>query len=85
MNETNLLAWQGVFVFVALLVVASVLTATFLHHHRQVVKARAGAADADAYRQLVATTTTEVARLADEIEELKRSVAEMARLLREVG
>lgn len=78
-------AWQGVLVFVAVAIISTVVFAIYLRHRRALVVARLASDRDGAYRELAATTTAEVARLASEIAALRTSVAEVQRVLREVG
>jgi uncharacterized protein YlxW (UPF0749 family) len=83
-TSSDLLPWQGVFIFLAVLMVTTVLAVLFLRHHREVVLAQAAIAREDAYQRLATQTTTEVARLASEVTDLRRSMAEVERLMRAV-
>jgi hypothetical protein len=84
MSAADLLPWQGVIMFVVTLLVVAALLPVFLRRYGQVAAARSAVVTEEAYRDLVATTAKELARLADELGALKRSVAEVERLLREV-
>lgn len=84
MNAENLIAWQGVFIGIVILVVGTVLTLVLMRHLRSIVEARAAIAREGAYHDLALSTTAEVARLADEVAELRRSVSGLEQLLREV-
>jgi hypothetical protein len=81
----NLLAWQGVFMFLAVAIASTILLMVFMRYRHQLAVARAATAPNEAYRELAATATAEVARMADEIAALKSAVSEVQRLLREVG
>jgi HAMP domain-containing protein len=85
MMDGGLLAWQGVFIFVAVATLAPILTMVFLRHQRHMVTARAATAQDAAYRELAAATTAEITRMANEIAALNQAVGEVQRLLREVG
>ena len=60
---SDLLAWQGVVIFVLVLIASAVLLVVYLRHHRAVLQARAENARDDAYRRLAEQTTTEVAHV----------------------
>jgi hypothetical protein len=85
MSDGGLLAWQGIFVFVAVATVSTILLTVYLRTRRALAVARTATARDEAYRELAATTTAEVARMASEIAALRSSVAEVQRILREVG
>jgi HAMP domain-containing protein len=84
MMDADLLAWQGVVIFVVVLIAAAVFLVLFLRHRREIVVARAALARDDAYRRLAEQTAAEVARLAGEVGDLRRSMAEVERLMRAV-
>jgi hypothetical protein len=81
---SDLLAWQGVIIFVLVLIAAAGFVPLFLRHRREVLGARATLARDDAYQRLAAQMSTEVGRLAGEIADLRRSMAEVERLMRAV-
>jgi hypothetical protein len=85
MNAGSLLAWQGVFVFLAVATASTILLVVYMRNRHELAVARVAAAPDAAYRQLAATATAEVARMADEIAALRNAVGEVQRLLREVG
>jgi hypothetical protein len=84
-NGAGLLAWQGVFIFVAVATAATILLFVYLRNRNRLAVAREARAQDGAYRELAATATAEVARMADEIAALRKAVDEVHRLLREVG
>jgi hypothetical protein len=83
-TASDLLAWQGVLIFVLILVATAVFLPLVLRHHRQVAVARAELTRDDAYQTLAAQTSADVARLAGEVAELRRSMSEVERLMRAV-
>jgi len=85
MIEGDLLAWQGVFMFLVVAIAAAILLAIHMHHRNKLAVARVAAAREEAYRELAATSIAEVARMADEVAALRNAVGEVQRLLREVG
>jgi len=85
---SDLVAWQGTIVFLAVLVTVAVVVVVLGWQRR----ARAGLARDDAYRELSAEAVAaqrqhaaEVAALTAEVGELKRSLAAIERMMREVG
>jgi len=84
MTGADLLAWQGVVIFVVVLIAAGVALAVLLRHRRAVAVAQAALTRDDAYRRLAEQTAAEVARLASEVAELRRSMSEVERLMRAV-
>ncbi|HZM78288.1 MAG TPA: hypothetical protein VFC19_21400 [Candidatus Limnocylindrales bacterium] len=81
----DLLAWQGVFMFVAVAIAATTLLVVHMRHRHKLALARATADRDEAYRELAATSVAEVARMADEVAALRNAVGEVQRLLREIG
>jgi phage shock protein A len=89
---SGLLEWQGIFAFLATLLVVAVVVVLLGRQRRAVAEARAALTRDDAYRELaVAAVTaqrqhaTEVAALTAEVGELKRSLAAVERMMREVA
>jgi Tfp pilus assembly protein PilO len=85
---SGLVAWQGTIIFLALLLTVAVVVVVLGWQRR----ARAALARADAYRELSAEAAAaqrqhaaEVAALTAEVSELKRSLAAIERMMREVG
>jgi len=85
---SGLVEWQGTIIFLALLVTVAVVVVVLGWQRR----ARAALARGDAYRELSAEAVAaqrqhaaEVAALTAEIGELKRSLAAIERMMREVG
>jgi len=74
----RLMAWQGVFMTLAALLVLAALAMYFGAQYRRIVVARAEAARDGAYRELAERTATELA-------ELRRSVTAIEKLMRDVG
>jgi hypothetical protein len=81
----NLLAWQGVFMFAMVAIVATVLLIVHMRHRHQLAVARVAAGRDEAYRELAAASAAEVKRMADEVAALRHAVGEVQRLLREVA
>jgi hypothetical protein len=84
MTGADLLAWQGVVIFVVVLIAGAVFLVVFLRHRREVTVAQAALTRDDAYRLLAEQTSAEVARLAGEVADLRRSMSEVERLMRAV-
>jgi len=85
---SDLVAWQGTIVFLAVLVTVAVVVVVLGWQRR----AKAALARDDAYRELSAEAVAaqrqhaaEVAALTIEVGELKRSLAAIERMMREVG
>jgi phage shock protein A len=85
---SGLVEWQGTIVFLAMLLTVAVVVVVLGRQRR----ARAALARDDAYRELAAEAVAaqrqhaaEVAALTAEVSELKRSLAAVERMMREVG
>jgi hypothetical protein len=92
MDGETLLAWQGVLVLIVVATVVTVLALVIARQYGRAVAARTALHRDQAYRELAAAAVAAqqryAASLADlvaEVGELKRSVAAVERLLREVG
>jgi hypothetical protein len=92
MNGEELLAWQGVIVFLIALPVLATVVTLLGRQYRRVAEAKAALARDEAYRELAAAAVaahqqnaTELAKLATDLDDVKRSMAAVERLLRAVG
>ena len=82
--NSEILAWQSSILVILFLIVGTMLAVIFMRHQRSLVEARAAVSREGAYHDLAASTAAELARLANEVAELRTSVAAVEGLIREV-